>query len=843
MSANDNDYSYYLKKAEYNYKNRYEFKQRVDYANIRKKTSVDPHTIMYTSFYGRGMCCNPYAVFLYLLGKEEYKDYKHIWVLDVLDDHPVEKKLYSKYSNVSFVEFGSTEYMEALSTSKYIFDNSTGPRYFIKKPEQVMINTWHGIPLKMMGFDIPGYAGDIGNTLRNFFMHDYILSADSFMTQEMYTKAYKLKNIYEGKIVEAGYPRFDTIGNTDRDEFIDRLAMYGVDVSKDKKIVLYAPTWKGNDFGNPNIDVDSNLEFIDELYKYVDPDKYQILFKPHQAVYNAMKKNGVLNPNCVPGNIDANELLSVTDILIGDYSSIFFDYLVTGRPILFYIPDLENYMEERGLYFSVNELPGPVSEKVSDIGEWLGKLANDIDSYKDMFEYEKYQRAVDKFIAPYDGKSCEKVVDAIFNGNEEYAISLKTDKPKILIHVDVLKPNGITTSVLNLLNNIDYDKYDVTLNTIAAPGDKTIYFKINENVRALARKGTVVVTLEESAKVEYCKEYNIIEADNDPMFPKEVFELEYKRCYGDVHFDYIINFSGYSGFFSNIFSVEKNAKHLMWMHNDLKAELEERIVDGEQIFAHSLPQVFKHYHNVDKIVGCSQSTMMVNREKLGEPDTMDKFAYMHNVMDIDRIKTRIDDEEIMEIDGHKYFVTTPVINVHGCNNNKFIHVPDDNTINFVTVARLSVEKNQEALIKAFSKLYEENTNIRLYIMGDGPLRKTLGALITKLKLQGKVFLLGNIDNPFSVMKRCHCFILPSHHEGMPMVLLEARTLKMPIIVSDFSTVKDSLLDNGQLLIKTGVDDIYEGLKAFVAGEVPSDYKFDPIEYNSNCMKEFEQLLN
>ena len=66
---------------------------------------------------------------------------------------------------------------------------------------------------------------------------------------------------------------------------------------------------------------------------------------------------------------------------------------------------------------------------------------------------------------------------------------------------------------------------------------------------------------------------------------------------------------------------------------------------------------------------------------------------------------------------------------------------------------------------------------------------------------------------------------------------------MPIIVSDFSTVKDSLLDNGQLLIKTGVDDIYEGLKAFVAGEVPSDYKFDPIEYNSNCMKEFEQLLN
>ena len=76
-----------------------------------------------------------------------------------------------------------------------------------------------------------------------------------------------------------------------------------------------------------------------------------------------------------------------------------------------------------------------------------------------------------------------------------------------------------------------------------------------------------------------------------------------------------------------------------------------------------------------------------------------------------------------------------------------------------------------------------------------------------------------------------------------MVILEARVLGLPIIVSDFDTVKDSMYDNGQLLIGTDVDDIYNALVAFKDGKVPNEYKFDAAQYNREAMEEFEKAIN
>ena len=89
-----------------------------------------------------------------------------------------------------------------------------------------------------------------------------------------------------------------------------------------------------------------------------------------------------------------------------------------------------------------------------------------------------------------------------------------------------------------------------------------------------------------------------------------------------------------------------------------------------------------------------------------------------------------------------------------------------------------------------------------------------------------------------MMKRCDCFILPSLHEGQPVVILEARVLKKPIIVSDFSSVVDSLRPDGQYLIHKDVDSILDGLRAFVRGDVPVDTAFDINVYNQEALDEF-----
>lgn len=844
MKNSEKLFETYLQEAQRNYERKVSFKKSVDYGNARKKYSVDEKIILYTSYHGRGLCCNPYAIFCYLKSNVRFQDYTHVWVLDHMENHELEIEEYKNEDHVIFVELNSEEYMKYLSCAKYLITNVTEIDYYTKKPDQIVINTWHGTPLKTLGYDIPEGAATIGNTERNFLMDDYILSPNKYSTQ-VFRNSYKLDHIYEGKILETGYPRCDLLFHTDKETFVRKAKYYGVDIDPNKKLILYAPTWRGTKGSNPDIDVSKDLGFIEKLYSYVDPEKYQILFKPHQFVYKALQDRGMLEANCVPSTIDANEILSVTDILISDYSSIFFDYLVTGKPILFYIPDLIEYQKERGLYFPISELPGPTTDHVEKVGEWLQEIDENPKAYVQLFEYNNYLKSQKKFVPYEDGHVCERFCSAVFEKKEMAAnpISFHTDKIKVLIHLDILLSNGITTSALNLMNYLDYEKYDVTLFAIPSPKAPQVWDKINPNVRVLKKVGVIPQTLEEFAEKEYCLDQAIIEGDGNVLFPKEYYETMYKHHFGDVVFDYIVNYSGYSGFWANMYRTNAHAKYFIWMHNDMKAEIQ-KIVNGKQVHGKSLPTMFKHYKYADKIVGCSKSTMEINRENLATSETYKKFTWVHNMLDSKKIYENVDNGTIIKSAGKKWILqeNTDEKNVQSCIPTQLIPYPEEDTINFVTIGRLSPEKNHKNLMNAFARLQKEKPNLRLYIMGDGALNRELREQIEQLHLENKVFLTGNVSNPFFIEKHCDCFILPSLHEGMPMVLLEARTLKLPIIVSDFSTVKDSLWENGQLLIHKDEDSIYQGMKSFLDGKVPNQFEFDPEVYNKNCLKEFEALF-
>ena len=171
-----------------------------------------------------------------------------------------------------------------------------------------------------------------------------------------------------------------------------------------------------------------------------------------------------------------------------------------------------------------------------------------------------------------------------------------------------------------------------------------------------------------------------------------------------------------------------------------------------------------------------------------------------------------------------------------------MEAPRENYINFVTIGRMSTEKNHLALIKAFAKLSKEYPHARLHIIVDGTIKQQKDKEIFDQNLTGKVILTGNISNPFAYMKRCQCFILPSLHEGQPIVLLEARTLQMPLIIGKFSSVSDSVMENGQLLIDTDEESIYQGMKEFMLGNVPS-YSFSPERYNEEAYGDYEKLLD
>ncbi|MDE7199675.1 MAG: CDP-glycerol glycerophosphotransferase family protein [Lachnospiraceae bacterium] len=805
--------------------------RRTKYAYYYRFLPVNKRIVMYESFFGRGMVCNPYAIFLELLHNPEYAKYQHVWVLDKLENHTELIREYIEYKNVKFVEYQNRHYLKYLCKAGYLINNVTFPAYYTKKQGQVYVNTWHGIPLKTLGYDMPNGKTEVGNVVRNMLISDFMIAANPFLKQ-IYLKSYKMEHLYQGKIIEEGYPRLDILNRFTREQIIGKLQRYGMEADPDRRIILYAPTWKGESYGMADAGVEVYYKFKEELEKYIDVSRYQILVKVHQRVFE-LAKDKLTEGWFVPATIDANEVLAVTDILISDFSSIFYDFLGTGKPVLFYIPDADSYKKQRGMYMAPDGLPGPYTDRICELAHWIQDIENIAEKYRD----QVHEQAV-WADAIHEENISRKIVDIVFAGHEEgYAIHReKKDRKNILISRGRMLVNGISTSLLNLLNNIDYSDWDVTLMiTEAGNGNEAeLIEKINPNVRVMLRESTVNMTYFEQTRHKYYMKYGI----KNPY--QKMYFRETKRAYGDAVFDYAVDFEGYSLFYALLILQITHAWRGIWMHNDMMNEKKQKFPWLESIFC--------IYHFFDAAISCSSDIMKVNAKNLSHFCDGEKFHYAKNMIDVSRIEEGVAQDCICEYNGEKY-VRVDQTSSDGCIQVKMLPLLREKkadgrpSCTFVNVARLSEEKNQENLIRAVSRLALEGVNVYLYILGGGPLKSELSKLISNLQLKERVVLAGNVKNPFAVMRQCDCFVLPSCHEGQPMVVHEARALQMPVIVSDFESVSGVSTDNGQYLTGKGVDDIYEGLKAYIEGRVPADYQFDVNVYNKEAYQEFENALD
>ena len=804
-----------------------ETKRRAKYAKYYRNLLIEDNVILYDSYFGRGMICNPYALFLELINNDDFKNYTHVWVVeDRYGNEPVMEQ-FGDNKNVFAIGRHSDDHLKYLACAKYIITNVSLPFYYCKKEGQIYVNTWHGTPIKSLGYDIPNAPVTISNVLRNFLSTDYIVSANPFLTSVFLDK-YKLDGLYEGTIIEEGYPRNDRLFHTQKESILLNMKKYGIETDSKKQIILYAPTWKGNDYNHPEIDVNEYILFKRTIESMIDTDKYQVLLKPHQVVYKELKKSGRMNDSLIPAFIDTNELLAVTDILISDYSSIFYDYLATDKPVIFYIPDLEEYKNYRGLYLEPDALPGPCLTNLNDVGEVINNLDVYIDKYRPVYEKAK------AFACPKDdGNVSKRIIDIVFynktsddNGTKYKLIKCANKKKKLLFFGGGLRMNGISTALRTMLDYIDYDKYDVTVyaGNLKYDDSREMICTFNKNARIFARVSYTPSTFGEMIRNDFLRVFGFHAPLMKWLYPKAMYDREFVRCFGTSHFDTVIDYSGYGSFYSILLLSSPDSKKLIWQHNDLFTEKHKK-VNGKKPHSRELRVVFSTYPFFDKIVGCSEATMKVNLEKIGYKDLANKCCFVRNAANFDRV-----------ISGAKESFTEKTAEEAGV-----FELLDPDLISFVNMGRLSPEKNQAALIQAFAKLNREYPHTRLYIIGDGALMKELNSLITDLKLSGKVVLMGNMDNPFMLMKECDCFVLPSLHEGHPVSLLEARLLGLPIIMSNFSSAGSSLFENGQLLIGNTVDEIYQGLVSFMCGKVPS-CDFDYQEYNKVTIRQFEDVI-
>lgn len=801
------------------------------YVRACKTRPINGRSVLYESFFGRAINDNPHAVFRALLDDPAFSSYQHFWVLDGLENR-TDTSRYEGLPNVHFVLFGSVEYVEALATCKYLINNVTFPPYFCKRKGQVYVNTWHGTAMKNMGYDmVDGIVGS-ANMVRNFLHTDYLISANDMMTH-MYLDSYKLQGIYPGSIVEEGYPRVDLTLHSDVTEVVSILRGMGVDIEPGKRVVMYAPTWRESKDGAA-INPEELLFAKKVLESKIDREKYQVLIKPHQFVYNMIKDMPEYRGVLVPSTVDTNELLSVVDVLISDFSSIIFDFMVLDRPILFYIPDLEGYRKTRGLSFSLEDLPGPHCDNLSDIAELIPVAEEQMGLHADAY------RRLKERVCPYDdGEVSKRIVDIVFKNGKDYRkVIVDKGKTTVLLSGGELLVNGIIRSLTSLAKQIDYSKYDVTIFFLRRdPSMDFLLAELPRDVRVLIRTGWLLRDRDEDAVINTFDNHSKHNPLVRMLYPDKVFRREYRRCFGDVVFDCAVDFNGYVRHMANLV-VESGAKRrVVWLHNDIYADMN-KVVNGVKKNYVALRHTVSLFRDYDRIISCGKQVMVTNRGHFATWRTYDKFGFAHNTVDAERIN-RLLEESPITVDGRDYYLAADETDF---SNVRIVRLPDSDLTSFINIGRFSTEKNQSALISAFSVLHKEYPNTELFILGDGPLRTELEATILELGLGESVHLTGNVDNPFMFMSRANCFVLPSMHEGQPLSVLEARACQLPIILSNFETAEDVLMENGQLLIKSDVDSIADGMRAFMKGKVPTT-PFSCEEYNRSAYREFETAIS
>lgn len=390
----------------------YNFLKKIQYKVITVGLKVDDKTIIFACFNGKSYSCSPKAIYNYMLSDEKYKEFKYIWAFR----KPEEYKELEDNENTIVVKIHSKQYKKYLAKAKYWIFNYKIPDYIYPKKNQVFVQCWHGTPLKRLGCDLEHFD-NILNTMKGIKKRykieaskfSYFISPSKFAS-EKFISAWNLKEIgKENIIIEEGYPRNDFLFNYTKQDEENIKKRLGIENDK-RKIILYAPTYRSDQHQTGvGYTYKEELDFTELQNKM--GDKYIILFRPHYFIANSFDfdkyKGFVYN---VSGIDDINELYIISDILITDYSSVFFDFANLKRPIIFYMYDLEHYRDKsNGFYIDLNELPGKIVKTQQEV-------ENEILSINKEFKYDnKYKKFNDKYNYLDDGNASKRVIAKIID--------------------------------------------------------------------------------------------------------------------------------------------------------------------------------------------------------------------------------------------------------------------------------------------------------------------------------------------------------------------------------------------------------------------------------------------
>lgn len=365
-------------------------------------------------------------------------------------------------------------------------------------------------------------------------------------------------------------------------------------------------------------------------------------------------------------------------------------------------------------------------------------------------------------------------------------------KKRLLITTENLNMGGVETSLITLLNKIDYKKWDVDLVTLdKGLLDNEVPANVNHKILNINYKGIIPRVLKSVKTKSLIKKYKT-----------------------DEEYDIAIAYYGLNNY-SDMYAAAATAKKkYIWVHNDFKSALESSkypaLIKLRNKFMKSKFTYF------DKIVSVSENCR-INFESLFT-GFEDKSVSIYNLLN-----------------GEKYIEKSKI---------KTAVKMDEKTFNICSIGRLVKSKQVDKLLELIKEL--KNKNVKAYIIGDGPEKENLENYIKENSLTDKVVLTGVLTNPYNILKQADLFVSLSKHESLGLVLLESLILDVPVLSYSNDGAKD-IYDNiapENKCILVNDDNMLETLADAVNKKINfSKEKFDYIKYNENIKKSYKEILD
>lgn len=717
-------------------------------------------------------------------------------------------------SKIQTVVYATEEYNRLLATAGVLINENSFQNHFIKKKDQIFIRIWNGMPMQFGGRYSETDCAAMGNTQRNLLCADYLVCPNE-IAGAILADSYMLSNIGKTKLLFAGRFHNELLFEENAEEKLKK--KYGLE---GKKVYVYMPAIPGEEDTEERYNNEEMLwNTICKIDRRLKDDQIVLLSAPYrlQEKYAFSKLRHFMY---VPRSCGMIRAFSMAEAFITDCSDLVFDFAVTRKKLILFSYN-RDYDAMKAYYGVHQDLPFTRVKTVRELLLELGfnKRYNDNRFYETYCKYNKPGMAEAVLRRALLGETVPQLKEADLPNN---------GKNNILIYPGPMLKNGITSSVLSLLEHVDKEKnnYILLLRTEHIQKVPEVLQQLPEGVSYysfLRVRGIVPEERElyDRWLLENDCPYDLVKPLLDRRMAREM-----DRLLSFLKVDTAIHYEGYTIEFLHMLELMP-CRRIIYLHNNMLLEMEKKDLRPEPLL--------RAYRTYDALALVSEEQREIAEKLLdmaGGNQKKTSIVPAKNIIPYEQVLAGA--KEPLQLDEATELSTT---------EEYLRELLESGKKKFITIGRFLPEKAHDRLITAFEKVHEQYPESCLIILGGyGPLYEQTVEQACNSPAAEDIVIIKYMSNPYALLAACDFFVLSSYYEGLPVVLTEADIVGLPCISTNIRGPRELMEQYGGLLTENSEAGIVDGMLKCMRGEAPALFTLDYPEYNKEKVSQFEAML-